>query len=166
MELRRALETLDASWSTDLDLARLVHHAGAADDCDAIVRLAPAAARQAAALGAHREAAAHLSSALGARSDLSGRTEAELLQRRAYEYLLTDQVAEAIDDLDHALALRRGLGDRLGEAAGLRLLSEVLWCPGRTAEARETARAAIDVLESVPRVASTRASSAVWPRYA
>ena len=45
-------------------LARLVHHAVGAGDGDAVQRFAVAAARQAAALGAHREAAAHYRTAL------------------------------------------------------------------------------------------------------
>ena len=45
-------------------LARLVHHAVGAGDGEAVQRFAPAAARQAARLGAHREAAAHYRTAL------------------------------------------------------------------------------------------------------
>ncbi|NIQ52698.1 MAG: hypothetical protein GWN71_04385, partial [Gammaproteobacteria bacterium] len=42
-----------------VEAARLVHHASGAGDDAAVLRLAPAAAEEAARLGAHREAAAH-----------------------------------------------------------------------------------------------------------
>ena len=45
-------------------LARLVHHAAQARDATAVLRLAPKAARQASAQGAHREAMAHYQTAL------------------------------------------------------------------------------------------------------
>ena len=46
------------------DLARLAHHAEAAGDAEAVLRYAPAAGERAAALGAHREAAAQFARAL------------------------------------------------------------------------------------------------------
>jgi predicted ATPase len=56
---RRALHALERPPLGDSDPARLVHHAEAANDGNAILRYAPAAAERAARLGAHREAAAH-----------------------------------------------------------------------------------------------------------
>ncbi len=54
---RRALAALADPPSGGVDLARVAHHAEAADDADAVLRYAPAAAMRAASLGAHREAA-------------------------------------------------------------------------------------------------------------
>ena len=45
-------------------IGRLVHHADNAADSAAVLRFAPVAAERAAALGAHREAAGHLRTAL------------------------------------------------------------------------------------------------------
>src|SRR5262249_23119187 len=53
---RAALQALRGSATNDL--ARLAHHADAAGDEAAVLELAPAAAEGAAAVGAHREAAA------------------------------------------------------------------------------------------------------------
>ena len=64
------------------DLARLAHHADAAGDADAVIRYAPAAAARAAALGAHREAAAQYARTLRVRSDLRRRARADLLHLR------------------------------------------------------------------------------------
>lgn len=59
LELHRAALTALADPSSGtIDYARLAHHAEAAGDGEAVLRFAPAAARRAAALGAHREAAA------------------------------------------------------------------------------------------------------------
>ena len=57
-----------------IDPARLSFHADAAAEPEAVLRWAPAAARLAAALGAHREAAAHLATALR----YAGKSPAEL----------------------------------------------------------------------------------------
>jgi AAA ATPase-like protein len=54
---RMALDALKTSPATRHDLSRLAHHAEAASDREAVLEYAPAAAKQAAAAGAHREAA-------------------------------------------------------------------------------------------------------------
>ena len=54
---RRVLQALVGR--EDADLSRIVHHAAQAGDTDAIVGYGPAAARDAAGAGAHREAVAH-----------------------------------------------------------------------------------------------------------
>jgi len=61
---RAALQALQAPPDGSVDLARLAHHAESAGDAAAVVRIAPAAAERAAALGAHREAAAQFERAL------------------------------------------------------------------------------------------------------
>ena len=61
---RAALDALADPPSGAPDLARLVHHAEAAADADAVLRFAPAAAARASVRGAHREAAAHYARAL------------------------------------------------------------------------------------------------------
>jgi predicted ATPase len=55
---RRILTALAEAPAARLDLARLAHHAEGANDADAVLRFARAAAEQAESLGAHREAAA------------------------------------------------------------------------------------------------------------
>src|SRR5512132_1491920 len=56
---RRVLEVLARSTGRQVDVARLVHHAREAGDTEAVLRYAPEAARQAAAVAAHREAVGH-----------------------------------------------------------------------------------------------------------
>jgi DNA-binding CsgD family transcriptional regulator/tetratricopeptide (TPR) repeat protein len=141
----RALHALEGSS----DFARLAHHAEAAGDPAAVLRFAAEAARRASAVGAHRESAAQYARTLRFADALAPADRADVLERRAYECMVSDQIDEAIDALHSALSLRRLTGDARGEAEGLYLLSNVLWCPGRVDEAAEAARRAVDVLEGV-----------------
>ena len=146
---RSALETLVSREDSDLNLARIAHHADAAGDKDAMVRFAPAAGAHASSLGAHREAAEHYGRALRYSEDLSPADRAELLKRRSRECYLTDQADEAIDSLQRAVDAYRELGDRAREGETLSKLSSILWCPGRGEEARLMARQAVDLLEQL-----------------
>ena len=147
---RRALEALSAPPAGAPDLARLAHHAEAAADAKAVLRFAPAAAARAASLGAHREAAAQHARALRFGDALAPVQRAELLESRAWSCFLTDQYDEAIAALEQALMLRRALGHRLEEGDDLRRLSQLLWCPGRSAEALRAARDAVELLDALP----------------
>ena len=131
------------------DLARLAHHAEAAGDAGAVLRLAPAAAARAASLGAYREAAAQYGRALRSGGPLPAGQRAELLERRSSACHLTDQNDAAIAAIEEALACRRQLGQRLQEGDSLRWLSQILWCPGRTTEAERAAREAVTLLETL-----------------
>ncbi len=147
---RRALETLASRSDSDLNLARIAHHADAAGDREAVLRFAPAAGAHASSVGAHREAAEQYARALRYAEALPPGDVAELLKRRSRECYLTDQADEAIDALRRAADCYRELGDRAGEGETLAKLSNILWCPGRGEEARLTARQAIDLLEQLP----------------
>ncbi len=147
---RKALEALTAPEARVVDLARLTHHAEAAGDADAVLRVAPAAAERAAALGAHREAADQYARALRHGDRMRPDERAALLGGRGVECYLTDQNAEAIEAATAALELYRSLGDRLREGDALRLRSVILWCPGRVAESARDAEDAVSVLEELP----------------
>jgi hypothetical protein len=129
------------------DRSRLAHHAEAAGDADAVLRFAPEAARRASALAAHRESAAQYARALRFADMRTPEARAELLESRAYECMLSDQIGEAIDGLRSALTVRGELGDPQGRSQALQLLSEVLWCPGWIEQAMQAARQAVAALE-------------------
>ena len=151
VELHRlALVSLSDPPGRAPDLARLAHHAEAAGDVDAVLRFAPVAAVRAAALGAHREAAAQYARALRFGDRLEAVARVELLERHAEECYVTDQYDEGIRELERALEGCRALGDALKEGDALRRLSEFLWCPGRTSEAERCAREAVAILEPLP----------------
>ena len=139
---RRALAALCGRSGGVADLARAAHHAEAAGDVEAVLRFAPAAAAEAASMGAHREAAAQ-SGGLCFGDGLALVRRAELWELRSRECYLTDQSDEAIEAIEQALSLRRMLGDKLAEGNALRWLSQILWCPGRTGEAERAALHAV-----------------------
>jgi class 3 adenylate cyclase/tetratricopeptide (TPR) repeat protein len=147
---RKALTALADPPTGAPDLERLAHHAYAAGDGPAVLRFAPAAAARAAALGAHREAAAQYARALQFADALAPRERAELLERRSHECYLTDQPDEALETLKSAVDCYRELGDTRKEGDSLRRVANILWCPGRTTEAGEAAQEAMSVLEQLP----------------
>ncbi|HWM10107.1 MAG TPA: LuxR C-terminal-related transcriptional regulator, partial [Solirubrobacteraceae bacterium] len=144
---RELLERLDARGA---DPARLAHHAEAAGDAAAVLRHAPAAAGRAARLGAHREAAAQYARALRWVDGLPLAERVELVERRSYECYLTDQIDEAIEAREQALASRRELGHGIAEGDARRWLSRLHWFAGRNAEAERYAAEAVAQLERLP----------------
>ncbi|HEX3689935.1 MAG TPA: LuxR C-terminal-related transcriptional regulator [Solirubrobacteraceae bacterium] len=144
---RRALVALVERGA---DLARLVHHAEAAGDGEAVLRWAPAAAERAASSGAHREAAEHYALALdyGGRLPLGER--AALLHRRVQECWMTDQFEAARAAQRELLDCQRRRGDRAGEGDALRMLARLLAFASEHEESERLARAAVEVLEPLP----------------
>ena len=144
---RRALAALSDPPRGTPDLARLAHHAEAAGDAEAVLRFAPAAADEAASLGAHREAVVQYARALRFGDRLPAAERADLLERRARECYVTDEYDHGMAALEEALAIYRALGDRRKEGDVLRQLSILLWCPGRIEEGERAAESAVALLE-------------------
>lgn len=144
---RRALGALTAAIGRRPDLARLAHHAEAADDAATVLRYAPAAGERAAALGSHGAAAEQFARAARYAGALSAAERAALLERAAYECYLTDRIPEAIAARRAALAEHRAAGDRRREGDARRWLSRLSWFAGDNAAAEEEARRAIALLE-------------------
>ncbi len=129
------------------DHARLAFHAEAAGDGAAVLRYAPAAARQAARLSSHREAAAQFERALRFADASDPATLAELSQGFADEVSMLDRWQEAEVAGERALALWREAGSRLREGDALRRLSRIRWSVCRGREAVAAAEAAVSALE-------------------
>jgi DNA-binding CsgD family transcriptional regulator/tetratricopeptide (TPR) repeat protein len=143
---RAALKALAASG----DLARLSYHAEAASDADAVLEYAPRAAREAAALGAHREAEVHYARALRHASRMEPDVRAEILEAHSHECYITDRGAEAIESGRDAAAIFRELRDPLREAASLLKLSRIQRMTGKIAEASESVGRALALLGGLP----------------
>ena len=140
------------------DDARLAFHAEAAGDGAAVLRYAAAAARRAARLKSHREAAAQYERALRSAAGADPVTLAGLHEGLADEITLLDRWEDAETAGERALALWREGGDRLREGDALRRLSRIRWnlCRGR--EAVDAAEAAVSALEPLgPSVELARA---------
>jgi DNA-binding CsgD family transcriptional regulator/tetratricopeptide (TPR) repeat protein len=144
---RRILAGLAEPPSGTLDLARLAHHAEGAGDADAVLRFAPAAAAQAEAVGAYREAAGQYARALRYAGTLSPPERAELLERRSEACYLTDDQPAAIAALEEAVECRREAADVKGEARALSGLAPRLTCLGRLVEAEAAARTSLSLLD-------------------
>jgi DNA-binding CsgD family transcriptional regulator/tetratricopeptide (TPR) repeat protein len=142
---QRVLKLLRAGVA---DAARLAHHAEGADDADAVLQFAPVAAREAASLGAHREAAKQYERALRYAGDT--RARASLLTAVGAEYALTDQWHDAAKVQQEALAMWEELDDRLRVGDLLRQMGRTMWRLCRGHEALEKAEAAVAVLEKLP----------------
>lgn len=135
----------DASQAT-----RLVHHALGAQDGTLVAHYAPLAALQAAAQGAHREAAALYATALQEASRFSAERQVELFEGRAYECYLTSQIEEAVQARLAALQIWRQLErpDEIGQT--LRWLSRLHWFLGQAQAAERYATEAVQLLETLP----------------
>jgi DNA-binding CsgD family transcriptional regulator/tetratricopeptide (TPR) repeat protein len=141
---------LQALEQHNADLTQLVHHAALAENASAVLKYAPLAAKEAARLGAHREAAAHLSAALRHREALPPLIQAELFERHAEECSLTNRPGEAIASGRQALNLWRMEGEVEAQARVLSFLtSEYRWSGDRFG-ANESIAEAIALLEPLP----------------
>ena len=147
---RRALAALADPPGGGPDLARLAHHAQAAQEPEAVLKYAPAAAARAASVGAHREAAAQYARALRFADPLGLDARGELLDRHAHACYLIGEFDDAIDVQQRAVECHRQLSDQRREGDSLRSLSRLLRYVGRTEEAMEVGRKALAVLERLP----------------
>jgi predicted ATPase len=135
---------------SDALLPRIVHHASQGGDGAAVLKYAPLAARQAAALNAHREAAAYYQVALRYADRVAPEERAGLLECRSYEGYLTDHMEEALQTRGEALEIWKQLGDELRRGDNLRWMSRLTWSLGRTVEAERYSIQAVTILEGLP----------------
>jgi DNA-binding CsgD family transcriptional regulator/tetratricopeptide (TPR) repeat protein len=147
---RLMLAALDAVPSGRADVTRLAHHAEGARDDQAVLKYVPAAARKAAAAGAHRAAADLLASGLRSAATLSGPDVAALLEAHAMECFHVADVPGAIGSWRQAIEIWRDTGDRLRQGMNLAVLAAALATDGQRQEARRANQAAIDLLATLP----------------
>ena len=166
---RRVLEVLAAAPVGQVDLARLVHHAREAGDAEAVLQYGPEAARQAAAVAAHREAAGHYRAVLAHAERIPAAARAELLEAYSVEAYLSGLAGEAVSARQDAVALREMGGDRERLGESLRWLSRLHWWAG-SRPAAESAAAGPSPCSSPcppdtswPWPTATRPSSTCWP---
>ena len=130
------------------DDARMAFHAEAAGDQPAVLHHAPRAARRAAGLGAHREAAAQFERALRCAA-ADPNVAAGLYDGLAHELRVVGRYRDAVEAGEQALGLWRQAGDRVREGGTLRDLSDSLERLGRGPEAVATAEAAVTLLAPI-----------------
>jgi DNA-binding CsgD family transcriptional regulator len=147
---RAALASLRAAGVGRGDLAQLAQLAAGAGDQAAVLELGPAAARAAAAAGAHRAAAAQYRRVLGFAGDRPPAERARLLEAYAEECAIVDELEEAARARREAARLWREAGDPAREGANLAELAWPLVRSGQNAAAEAASRDAIAVLEAGP----------------
>ena len=147
---RAVLDALLAAPVTQNDVTRLAHHAEAADNVEAVLELAPAAAKAAAAASAHREAAALYALALRYAAHLAPVDLAPLLDSYASESFLIGQLQEGIAARRQAYEVWRAANNSLKQGANLAHLTILLLTAGQNAEAEQTSKTAIELLEQLP----------------
>ena len=131
------------------DLAQLAAFAEGAGDQAAMLDYGPAAARAAAAAGAHRAAATQYRRTLAFAGDRPPAERAVLFEAYAEQSAIIDELGEAIKAYDEAIALWRRTGDQLKEGLNLSRLAWPLVRSGRNADAETASNQAIDVLETL-----------------
>jgi DNA-binding CsgD family transcriptional regulator len=141
----RILAALRAAGSSDQ--ARMAFHAEGAGDGAAVLSYATAAARQAAGLASHREAAAQFERALASTTGADPAAVAGLQDELARELSLIDRWPDAAEAGQRALAGWQALGHPRREGATLHQLSHALARLCRGPEAIAAARAAVRILE-------------------
>jgi ATP/maltotriose-dependent transcriptional regulator MalT len=129
--------------------ATLAHHAEAASDGAAVLELAPLAARRAAELRSHREAASQYHRALRWADALPASERARLYEARSYECYLTNQFADASAAREQALVIWREAGDAVKVGESHRWLSRLAWFLGENDAAERHARESLAVLETL-----------------
>ena len=142
----RALIDALVARECDDDDARLAYHAEGAGDAALVARFAPRAAAQAAAMGAHREAAAQFERALRFAPD-DPRALAELYDGYADALAYVDRWPQAAEARERAIDIWHALGDAHREGHDHVKLCSVYWRLCRGPESVAEIRHAIRLLE-------------------
>jgi DNA-binding SARP family transcriptional activator/tetratricopeptide (TPR) repeat protein len=147
---RHNRRVLDVLAGTGADPAILAHLAVESGDAAQVARFAPVAARAAAVLDSHREAAAHFQRALAHPRHHPLGELAALWFDYAHECYTIGDHERAEAAARRAVECFTETGDRAASGRALRLLSDVLWFLRRGGESTRTAVSAIAVLEQLP----------------
>jgi DNA-binding CsgD family transcriptional regulator/tetratricopeptide (TPR) repeat protein len=146
----RVLEKLRYADGIKNDSARIVHHASLAGDIPAVLFFAKKAAREAASLHAHREAASHYAMMLRYYEKISIEELADLYEQHSLELYYCAQMEESFDARMKAIRYWKRLDQPVREGDCLRWLSRISWMMGRSSDAYKYARQALSVLEPLP----------------
>jgi DNA-binding CsgD family transcriptional regulator len=147
---QQALACLRANPRTAQSLARLAHHAQAAGDLLAVHEFAPAAAREAARAGAHREAAQLYALAVRDAHDQAPHTRATLLEAFAEESNAIDERQTALQARRQALVIWQQLGERTRQCEALAHISAIASGLGQAREAEAAIDQALTLLGVLP----------------
>lgn len=144
---KRTLAALQDSPDKRQDLTRLANHAQGSGEPQAVLKYAPAAARQAAILNAHRQAVALYELALQFQESLSTADRARMLDDYAAELWFAGRIADSLIALERAAKLWHVAGDRLREGADVVQVAETWYSQAQSAKGAQAGELAIAILE-------------------
>lgn len=130
--------------------AQLAHHAERAGEIQDLVIFSAAAAKQAAQVGAQRQAVSHLARALESGASLSDTERADLLERQAEAGELSGTFDIALTAIHEAITLRRSGADHLALGNALRIAARLRWFVGEVTSSETAAKEALDILRAYP----------------
>ena len=131
-------------------LEQIVHHAAQASKGEIVMQFAQKAAQRASQIGAHREAAAHLKTAMQFVGEGTPEEVAQLYEDWSYESGLVKIDDEVVNARRHAASLWRALERPEKIAHNLRWLSRLHWYRGEAADALRYSEKAIELYEDLP----------------
>lgn len=146
---RLVLVTMRNAGPRRADLAQMAQYAEGTGSAECVMIHGLAAARAAAAVGAHREAAAQYARVLRHADRRPPAKRAALLEAYAEESAIIDALDQATQACAQAIELRRAEGNRLKEGETLSAMAWYLVRNGRNAEAEDASRRAIEALEAM-----------------
>lgn len=147
---RQILNALKKSPETQNDLIRLASHAEGANDRNAVLDYAPAAAQEASTASSHREAIALFELALRFADSLPPIEHAHMLDAYVVELRFASRLADSATALKKAIELWHSIGDRLREGDDLESLAIASYLIGRNDEADQAIHSAVAILETLP----------------
>ena len=147
---KKILDVLLESYKKNRQIEKIVHHAKNANEYDTVVQYAPLAARQAAAVGAHTEAARLFLTAIEYYQGNDKDVLIEFYEGYAYECYLTSNNKEGIIYARKSLDLLKEKNDTEKTGNCLRFLSRLWWFAGNRKNAEQFAEQAIEVLSEGP----------------
>ena len=147
---KKILDLLVESFEDNQATERIIHHAKNANEYELVVKYAPIAAKQAASVGAHIEAARLYLTAIEYYQGNDDNTFLQFYESYAYECYLTNQPREAIIYTNRALDIWKKKNDIEKIGNSMRFLSRLWWWSGNWHLAESFANEAIQVLGSQP----------------
>jgi DNA-binding CsgD family transcriptional regulator/tetratricopeptide (TPR) repeat protein len=147
---KKILSAFGESFEADGETERIIHHAKNANEHQTVVHYAPLAAKKAASVGAHTEAARLYFSAIEYYQGKDPDILVGLFEPYAYECHLTNQIKTAIIYQQKVANIWRekGVPEKLGNS--LWFLSRLWWFDGNRRQAERFAKEAVDVLDDRP----------------
>ncbi len=147
---KKILALLLDRFERDNKIEQIIHHAKNANEYEMVVQYAPVAAKRAASVGSHIEAAKLYFSAIEYYQGNDIDLLIQLYEAYAYECYLTNQIKEAIIYSGKSLNLWKKKNDSEKIGNSMRFLSRLWWFDGNRKQAESYALQAIQVLENLP----------------